>query len=206
VKHPRLAPWVVVACTLAFGAALAARELVNPWLSNAAVAAATLGLSGFILGRRLSALLTPRLWGTIAAIALGALLVVLTHAGYLVMAGLFPAFEDAVAALYLDIEDSPPGWITALLIVVVVGAEELLWRGVAVELLVRRVSRAYTLAIAPALYAVPQVIGGSWLLLATALALGLVFTAQRLHTGRLIDPLLTHAIWSVSVFYAVPLV
>jgi uncharacterized protein len=205
VRHPTLAPWVVVACTAAFGVALATRDLVNPWISNAGAAAAALALSVWILGPRLRALLAFRLPSALFAAGLGILLVAATHAGYDATTALFPALEAIVAELYRDIETSPPGIATALVIAMVVLAEEVLWRGVAVEVFERHLTQFGAFAGATVLYAIPQVIGGSWLLVATALALGALFTAQRLHTGRLTEPLITHTIWSVSVFFAIPL-
>lgn len=205
MTHPKLAPWVVVACTAAFGIALATRDVLNPWITNAGVAAAALALSAWMLGRRLRALLAFRLPSVFVAAGTGALLVAATHAGYLAMTALFPALEAVVAELYLDIESRPAGGATALVIALIVAAEEILWRGVAVEVLERYLTRLGTFAAVVVLYAMPQVIGGSWLLVATALALGALFTAQRLHTGRLTEPLITHTVWSVSIFFALPL-
>ena len=202
----KLAPWVVVfACTAAFGAALASRDVVNPWLTNTGAAIAALGLSAWLLGPRLRARLAFRPPSVLVAAGLGGLLVAATHAAYLAATAIFPALEATVTELYRDIESSPPGLTTALVIAIVVAAEELLWRGVAVEVLERHLPRLGVLAGATLLYAIPQIIGGSWLLVATALALGALFTVQRLYTSRLLEPLVTHTIWSVSVFYAIPL-
>ncbi len=206
MTHPKLAPWVVVACTAAFGLALTTRDLFNPWLTNAGAAAAALALSVLVLGPRLRALLAFRLPSALLAAGFGALLVAATHASYLAATALFPALETEVGALYRDIEPKLPGVTTALVTTLIVAAEELLWRGVSVEVLARRLSRLGVFVGAVALYAIPQVIGGSWILVATALALGALLTAQRLRTGRLTEPLITHVIWSVSIFYALPLV
>ena len=56
------------------------------------------------------------------------------------------------------------------------------------------------------LYVLPQLAGGVPLLIVAATLLGALFATQRLVTGRLVDPLLTHVVWSVSVFVVVPLV
>ncbi len=206
MRHPRLAPWVVAGCTAAFGVAIALRDLVNPWLSNAGVAAVALALSAWILGSRLGELMVWRLRGALVAAGLGVLLVAATHVGYRIAVAGVPALELVVAELYRDIAARPPWLVTALAIALVVAAEEVLWRGVAVEILGRRFSPRGVIALAPILYAVPQLIGGAWILLAAALALGLVFTAQRLRGENLTEPFLTHIIWSLSVFHVAPLV
>jgi len=84
-------------------------------------------------------------------------------------------------------------------------AEELVWRGAAIAITAGRLTRAGTGVVAVLLYAIPQIIGGEWILVLAAMGLGAVFTLQRLASERLIEPLVTHAIWSVAIFVAFPL-
>jgi uncharacterized protein len=60
-------------------------------------------------------------------------------------------------------------------------------------------------AFSVVLYMLPQLAGGVVLLMVAAAVLGTVFAAQRLRTGRLTEPLLTHAVWSIAIFVVMPL-
>jgi membrane protease YdiL (CAAX protease family) len=204
VRRSRAA--ALIAGVALFSAAMITRDALDPWWSNAAVAAAVIAASLVLLRRRLARLFALELRPAAFAALLGLALVAATHAGYRIAASLFPDLGVAVVALYADIRGAPPAALTAVLICGVVLAEELLWRGLAIELLVGRTTTVATAAIAIALYAVPQIAGGSLVLIGAAIGLGAVLTAQRLHHGRLTEPCITHAIWSVSIFALAPLV
>lgn len=187
-----------------FGITMATRDAVNPWLSNAAVALVVGSVAAVLLGPRLRTLFAFRPGPVLVAAALGAVMVGLTHLGYRIAAAASPALGQTVEGLYGDISDAPNRAVTVGLVIAIVVTEELLWRGLAVELLGRRASPAWIAAAAVALYALPQIIGGSAILVCAAVVLGLVFTIQRLITARLTEPVVTHAIWGVSVFALVP--
>ncbi len=192
----------LVVATICFGLALALRDRFDPWRSTALAAVLALGLSVWALGRaRLARLFALAPVGAGLAIALGGGLVVATH----VVFELVPAeLRNETRTLYAAIDVGIPRPLLALITTGVVLAEELVWRGVALELVTRRSPRLAGL-LAIGLYVVPQLLGGAWLLVLAAVGLGTVFTVQRQVTGRLTDPLLTHAIWSVSIFVLVPL-
>lgn len=200
--------WSVVAlllATLSFGGAIAARDIVNPWWSNLGAAAIAIGLASAVLAPDLRRLLAVHLRGVGIAAALGAAMVVATHLGFRLGIMLFPGLENNVAQLYADIRATPSGALTIPLVVVIVAAEELLWRGVAIDWCR---SRLPVFAVAPAatgLYVLPQLIGGAWILIAAAALVGAIATMQRLITDRITEPLVTHAIWSVSIFSLAPL-
>lgn len=189
-----------------FGAAIAAREVWNPWWTNAAVGVVVTVVCAAILRARWSALLEVRGRSLAGAVLLGGALVALTHLSFALAVELIPGLETSVVELYGDIEAQSPGPIASLgLIAIVVVAEEVLWRGLAVELLTPRLSGVATGCVVVALYAVPQLIGGDWVLLAAAVGLGGVLTAQRLLTKGLLEPIATHAIWSACIFSLLPL-
>lgn len=194
----------VALATAGFACALALRERVDPWLTTAAVGVACAGLAAWALGPRLHLLLTTTAPSAALAIGLGVLLVVATHLAYRGLATVAPALAHEVRMLYGSIS-APYGRVAlAGLTLVVVLAEELVWRGAALEL-VRDEPRRKAAAVSVLLYTLPQVLAGAWLLVAAAAALGTLFAAQRLMTGRLTDSFLTHGVWSVCIFVVYPL-
>lgn len=192
--------------TAGFAAALALRAQLNPWWSSAAAAVVSIAASAVALRDRLRPLCAVRASAVAGAVALGVAMVAATHAAYRALIAVVPELERDVAALYGDVGPDAPGpALTVALIAVIVTAEELVWRGVAVELVRDRLSAAWTVAVTVALYAIPQLAGGEWVLIAAAVGAGAVFAAQRVVTRGLVAPLVTHAIWSVSIFSALPL-
>lgn len=192
--------------TLGFSIALLLRERVDPWRSTALAALVGAGIGGWALGARARALFTVTARSALVALALGAVLVAVTHGAYRVASIAYPELAVAVRALYASIDVGASGLTLVILTAIVVVGEEIVWRGVAVDLATNAGSRITIGAISVALYAVPQLVGGVPLLIVAATLLGGVFATQRLVTGRLTDALLTHVVWSVAVFVVVPLV
>lgn len=196
----------LVIATLAFAASMRLREALNPWLMT--TAAALIAIAAALAARpRLVA--QVRRWsarGAMLSAALGVALVLATHAAYrLAVALVAPALSPHVDSLYTSIDVFPGAHRAAPLILVVVLAEELIWRGLVVDWLLPRFGWRVAAIASVTISAVPQIIGGTWILVAAAVVLGTIFVTQRLHTGRLTDPLITHAIWSLSVFSLFPL-
>ncbi len=202
----RLTIVVVILGIGLFGAAIAARAQLNPWWTNAGVAVLVLAASAGVLTNRLGSLFELRWKSLGGAVLLGALMVAATHLSFGLATALIPGLEDTVVTLYRDIGRQSPGQIPSVgLIAVVVVAEEVLWRGLAVELFEPRFGRARTGVVVVLLYTIPQLIGGDWVLLAAAIGAGTIFSVQRLVTGNLLVPITTHAIWSACIFSLVPL-
>lgn len=201
--------WALVALALAtvlFGLAIAARNSFSPWYSNLFVSVICIGLALFVLRDSLHSLFSFQRKGMLFSAGLGIAMVVATHIGYQGVLLLWPEFRSVVEALYSDIrQTSIPAAGIAAIILVVVAAEELVWRGVAFELLEGWASKAGVLVGSTMLYAMPQLIGGSWLLLCAALSLGFAWALQRSTSGRLTESFTTHGIWSVGIFCLVPL-
>ena len=195
----------LVVATCGFAVALALRERIDPWRSTAIAAAVASALSLWTLGPRLRDLcaITPR--GALAAITLGVALVAATHVAFRIALVASPDLALTIRDLYASIEVGAHRLTLVALTAVVVIGEELVWRGVAIELLAGPRPPLHVAATSVALYAVPQLAGHVPLLIVAAFGLGSLFAAQRLVTGRLVDPLLTHAIWSIAVFVVLPL-
>ena len=197
---------VLAVATVLFGLAIAFRNSFSPWLSNLLTSVICIGLALFVLRDGVHDLFTFQRKSVLFSAGLGIALVVATHIGYQGVLLLWPEFRSVVEGLYSDIRQTsiPTGGIAAI-ILVVVAAEELVWRGVAFEFLEGWASKAGIVVGSAMLYAVPQLIGGSWLLLCAALSLGFCCALQRATSGRLTESFTTHAIWSVGMFCLVPL-
>ena len=193
-------------CTVSFGLAMAWRNVANPWLTNFSVATMAVGCSLFVLGERRKQLFHATARQLAGATIAGLVLVAATHTLYAVGTSVTPALSVSVAQLYEGVHNRMPNIVLTIpLVVAVVLAEEMVWRGLAFDLMQRRLSPRSAVLAATIFYALPQVIGGTWLLVLAALLLGLFLTIQRLVTKNLLAPVVTHAIWSISVFVIVPL-
>ena len=189
----------VVVATLAFGLALLFRDRFDPWLATAAAAVISAACAVWALGhRRLRALFAIDARGLCMAALLGVVLVLATHLVFRLAA---PWLGSRVSGLYASIDTVVPHPVQAMVTFAVVIVEELVWRGCA---FVRRSSPRWA-AIAVGLYAIPQIVGGEWMLVLAAIGLGTVLAIQRVRTGRILDGLVTHAIWSLAIFVVVPL-
>lgn len=189
--------------TLGFAAALALRNQLDPWRTTALAALVGSLLSAWTLGPRLRGLFAVTSRGLVTAVALGVALVTATHAGFALVRLAAPAFALTISSLYLSIDVGANRLALVALTALIVVGEELVWRGVAVELANRRAKLAAG-GISVALYVLPQLPGHVPVLIAAATGLGAVLAAQRLRTGRLTDSIVTHAIWSVAVFVVFP--
>lgn len=88
---------------------------------------------------------------------------------------------------------------------VIVG-EELVWRGAVQGVLEQRLRPRAAAVLAAMLYAAAHAPMGSLLLVVTALACGLLWSALRAATGSLVPSLLSHVIWDAVVLLAFPLI
>ena len=194
----------LVVATVGFAVALALREQVDPWRSTAAAAMTSIVLSAWTLGPRLRGLcvITPR--GALAAAALGVALVAATHGGFQLIQIASPELAVAVRRLYASVDQGASRLPLAALTTLIVLGEELVWRGVAIDVVRGHRVKLEIGGISVALYVLPQLPGHVPVLIVAATVLGSVFAAQRLVTGRLTDSLVTHAIWSVAVFVVFP--
>ena len=194
----------LVVATISFALALALRARFDPWQSTALAAVISIALALWTLGPRRHALFAVTWRGALGAAVLGIVLVVATHAAFWIAERASPDLARSVRTLYTSVDVGASRFTLGLLTAVVVLGEELVWRGVAIELATGR-SKAAAGMISVALYVLPQLVAGVPLLIVAATALGALFAAQRLVTGRLIEPLITHAVWSIAVFVVVPL-
>ncbi len=115
-----------------------------------------------------------------------------------------PMIEGEVEMLYALLRQ-PPGPIRAFpLLVFVVAAEELVWRGLAIDVCSNNIGRWPAVLVSALLYVLPQVAFRSPLLMIIALLCGLLWGLLRVWCKGLAAPFTAHLIWDVLVFIAFP--
>ena len=193
--------------TAAFAAALATRRDGNVWLGVSIASVIAIAASLLAGGWRPMIVEPPKRLAINAVIGVvgGAIMALLTHALVPPTLDLIPRARTEVYWLYENLQD-PPGPVWALpVLAFAVLAEELVWRGVAMDILDYRRHPFRAAIFAAGLYAIPQVASGSWLLVVLALGCGLVWSALRAWRESLIAPALTHFVWNLVVFVFWPL-
>ncbi|MDQ3032464.1 MAG: CPBP family intramembrane metalloprotease [Myxococcota bacterium] len=203
---PRAA-WVAFSIALvSLSISLAVRDRVSVWAATGIAAA--IGIAATAIAARGAVRAHFSISGAwvAAAIGIGIAMAIATHVLYPIGVSLVPGLEEEVASLYRDLR-APPGPRAALpVLAAVVLAEELVFRGLLVALVERwGIKPSAIIVVATALYVVPQIAGGSLVLIALAASCGALWTWQRVVSGSMLVPLITHALWDVLVFVLVPL-
>lgn len=191
-------------CTAAFCLAMGLREVVNVWLGT--------GLAGafsILLMARLSRASLTEHWNTssppvLMGLVVGVAMAAATWLLYPISIDLVPSIAVEVPKLYALLRQ-PPGPVWAFpVLVLVVTAEELVWRGLAIDVFVRHSNASAAVLLAALLYTLPQVAFRSPLLVVVAFLCGVVWGALRVRTNGLLAPLLAHLIWDLLVFVLFP--
>jgi membrane protease YdiL (CAAX protease family) len=195
---------ILTLCVLAFCVAMGLRQTVNIWLGTgtaAIVSVALLRWSGGAQALRLRALSAS---GAVWGLAVGAAMSIATWVLYPISAELIPAIQAEVPKLYALLRQ-PPGPVWAFpVLVLVVTAEELVWRGLAIDLLGKTGTRVRPVLISSLIYMLPQVAFRSPLLVLVAFLCGMVWGLLRVRTGGLTAPWVAHLSWDVLVFVLFP--
>jgi membrane protease YdiL (CAAX protease family) len=186
----------VAVVTVAFAAALASHRWSGFWLATTAAGALAAALASWTAGARLRALLRPRTKSVLIGVGSGGLLAAATHLGFTLVAQQYPPLAGAVATLYGTLAAYPGQLAAVPLVAFVAFAEELVWRGLLVDLLGGRVGRGTLVAVATLAYALPLVAAGNPALVVAGLGCGLVWTMLRLGSGDLLTPVLSHLTWN----------
>ncbi len=200
-RAPRLA--LVLLLTLGWAMLLGLVEgvaiLPSLGLYSALVAALLIPLGG----TRARQLLKPGSRDTAVGLLAGVLMVLLTYPTYALGAWLISSLRAEVAQLYQVTGVAAMSAIPTVL--VIVAAEELLFRGAVLDALRARWPRSKAAAGALVLYMIALGATRSWIVLALGFSCGVVWLLLRLWTRGLWAPILTHAIWSTTVFVLYPL-
>ncbi len=180
------------------------RADINIWLSTPGVALVSLALTHRWWRARL-ARVRECTWisGALVGAASGIATVGATHLIFN-WAGADSTLHDAAACLYAAVAAVPRAALGIAVVLLVVGAEEVVWRGLALDAL-RELGAVGAVAGTALWYALPMVIAGEgWLALA-AMALGLTWAALRLLTGTFMSAYVAHATWTLGILFVWPL-
>lgn len=179
---------------------------LGEWSIYNALGAYALFVTALLLmldGKHLLDLLRPTRLAVATGLMLGVVMLVATHVVYGWLAGRSPAFAASVRAVYAAAKPSR-GDLAKLL--VIVAAEELLWRGTFLAGHSRDSLVSPVLVVLSVLaYALTQLASGNPVIALAAVLCGLIWTSQRLMLKSLTAPMLTHAIWTVGVVFVWPL-
>lgn len=192
-------------CTVAFCLAMGFREVVNVWLGTGLAG----GFSIILLYRMSRASLVER-WNVSSRSALlglgvGVAMAAATWLLYPISIELVPPIALEVPKLYALLRQ-PPGPVWAFpVLVLVVTAEELVWRGLAIDVFSRHANASGAVLLAALLYTLPQVAFRSPLLVVVAFSCGMVWGMLRARTGGLTAPLTAHLVWDLLVFVLFPI-
>jgi membrane protease YdiL (CAAX protease family) len=180
------------------------RESLNIWIGTGAAAVVS-----FLLLRRLPEPPGIRVEevtrsSVIAGLAVGTGMAIATWILYPRSAELVPVISSEVPKLYALLRQ-PPGPLWAFpVLVLVVTAEEWVWRGLAIRIFLRRMGPTAAVVVAALIYVLPQVAFRSPLLVVVALLCGLVWGALRVWSRGLAAPLIAHLLWDFLVFVSFP--
>ena len=191
----------LAACVTAFCVAMGLREVLNIWIGTGA--AALISVLALWIGARpvlRSNLGTPAATNLIVGVAVGVLMSLATWWLYPISVSVFAPIQTEVETLYALLRQAPGPVRAFPLLFLVVAAEELVWRGVAIDLFSKRLGPWRAMFFSALLYVLPQVALRSPLLIIVALCCGLLWGALRVRTRGLAAPFVAHLVWDVLVF------
>jgi membrane protease YdiL (CAAX protease family) len=155
-------------------------------------------------------LLRPSSFATAIGFSAGLLSIVLTYVLYFPFSELLPDFPRAVRDLYAIMNSAGyDRWALVSIILVVIAAEEIVWRGRMLERGVGGSPHPLAWKVAQsllfgAIYAAAHYTSGSGLLVFVAFAFGAAWALLRILTGSLWAPLVAHVLWDMAVLMVWP--
>jgi membrane protease YdiL (CAAX protease family) len=197
--------WIALGCAGCWIASAALSRHLGIWLASGG-AGIVLGLVALVADRRQ---LFPRL--RVHGVALGAgllgglVMIAATYLLYPLVGSLVPQVVTQAGALYATLGQTET-WRAALVLPVVITGEELVWRGAVQGALERRIGPLWAAVVGTLLYGLAVAPLGSPLLVAIALGCGLYWAGLRALLGGLVPCLVSHLLWSATVFVIAPLV
>jgi len=191
----------LAACVAAFCVAMGLREVLNIWIGTG-VAALTSVLVLWLGARPelRSNLRAPAAMSLVVGLAVGVLMSLATWWLYPISVSMFPPIQTEVETLYALLRQAPGPVRAFPLLLLVVAAEELVWRGVAIDLFSKPLGPWRAMLVSALLYVLPQVALRSPLLIIVALCCGLLWGALRVRTKGLAAPFVAHLVWDILVF------
>jgi membrane protease YdiL (CAAX protease family) len=194
---------VVLVATILLAVAWLATPRYGPWLSNTLAAPIAIGVV-FVCGLR-PGFGPTRARIVLEAIACGLVLALLSWWLSPLASQQLPGIGLELTTLYATLNRSPGPTLGAPIVGLSVLTEEVVWRGVLVDWCETRMSPWRVVLVCTLAYTVPMAFSGSLLLVAVALGLGAVLTAQRLYYRTWMPCFVTHLTWNLLVFVVHPL-
>jgi membrane protease YdiL (CAAX protease family) len=181
--HRRRLLIVAGVAALAMALALSSKDALNVWLSTGLVSGFVLLLGFSVHGAALRHLFTLSWGGAALGIGTGLLMAALTKLFYPLAAALLPQIAPAVADLYTYLAQSP-GPVAALpVLVLVVVAEEGVWRGVLIDAFPPSLNVIAVVLCSALIYSLPHLAGRSLILFGVAFVCGTIWGLLRVATG-----------------------
>lgn len=179
-------------------------QLINFWLGMS-LAAPLLAASGLYLGGWPFGPVVS--WNRTILWSIGATAVLygLFYTGNWVAGNLFAFAGKQVSAIYGIREEAPSLLIALVLLCITSPAEELYWRGFLQRYAMKRFGGWQGWLIAAALYEGVHLVSGNLMLTLAALVAGLFWGWLYWKTADLRACILSHALWTVTVFLLFPI-
>ena len=198
-------PYLLLSCVVAFCVAMGLRGELNLWIGTGVAASMSLGLLwSFSPTTFRSNLRLLSFRFLMAGVIVGLAMSVATWLLYPLAVSIVPAVGVEVRSLYALLRE-PPGPLKALpVLILVVAAEEFVWRALAIDLFTGVLGARRAVVISALAYTLPQFALQSPLLVLVALLCGLAWGALRVATGGLAAPFAAHLVWDLLVFVAFP--
>jgi membrane protease YdiL (CAAX protease family) len=153
--------------------------------------------------KRFAELLRPRAKPMLIGLGVGVAMTALTYPVFQLAVAVFPDLDSNVQSLYTGARSTtlPKAlvWIIAA-----AAAEELLYRGALLDLLLRLLQPRQAYSVCLVTYAVAQLGTGSLIVGLMAAVCGTVWSVQRAYTDSLLSPLIAHLIWTPTVILLYP--
>jgi NADH dehydrogenase len=149
--------------------------------------------------------LKPSLFRIVTGLGAGVALYGISLLGLAGLSLMWPGWEASARILYAWREGHSPLFIGSTLVMIVL-AEEVLWRGVVARYLMERHGRALGIVFAAAIYALAHGATFNPVLLLAALGCGLYWGALYAATDDLVTPTISHLVWDILLLFLFPVV
>jgi uncharacterized protein YbjT (DUF2867 family)/membrane protease YdiL (CAAX protease family) len=138
-------------------------------------------------------------------LAAGLVLFGITQAAAAFLPFVWPGWEDAARRIYAWSEGHSPLFLGSTLVMVVI-AEEFLWRGVVTRFLMERAGRVAGILLGASVYALAHWAAWNPLLLLAAMAFGIFWGWLYAATDDLVAPTVSHLLFDVMLLFAFPVI